>query len=290
MSRQSFLTYVIAAAKSRGNLAMLAGGVVAAVLLEEERDLVQLFLVGAEVAYLGLVPMLPAYRALIDGKASQRSNSRLQLTAQGRFEDLLSSLVPARAARFETVRTRCNALKEAVASRDEMLSAIAKEQLAFVDRLLWVFLKLLETDQNLERFLGGVSERELGKEIIRAKEQLDLLMVAGRDAVEDRKRTVLDDTVQTLSQRRANIGRARHNHELVGFEIQRIEQKLTIIAELAINRQDPAVLTAEVDSMADSVRATEETIGELQAFVGGNEPDVAVPRILVDEKRAVRRG
>jgi hypothetical protein len=66
----------------------------------------------------------------------------------------------------------------------------------------------------------------------------------------------------------------------VQLELGRIGAKLSGIAELAVNRQDPRLLTDDVDDVARSVQATEEAIGELQVFTGLTDEDENAPEIL----------
>jgi hypothetical protein len=290
MGRQSSFAYVKVAALNRWNLLLLASGGAATIVADVPPELGLPVLAALEVAVLGLVSLHPRFRALVDAEATHRGAHIEKAKAQERLQGLLTTISPERMARFESLKTRCGTLRASVAVDDATASAVAEEQISFVDKLLWVFVKLLDTEQALQRFLSTVSERDLVKDIQRAKQRLDILPLAGKDALEDRKRATLEDTLQTLTQRRANVVRAQHNHELVELEIQRIEQKLNIIVELAVNRQDPAILTAEVGAMADSVKATEETLGELHVFTGP-QVDLEVPRILVEEKEnvAVRR-
>ncbi len=288
MSRQSWTAYVKAAVKNRWNLLLLGGGAALAVI-SGKPDIVLPLIAAVEVAYLATVAWNPRYRGIVDAEATHQNASVEKHKAQDRLVDLLGSLSRERSVRFNELRTRCAGLRDAVAAGDATLTAVAKEQLASVDKLLWVFVKLLHTEQTLERFLGGVSDRELEQDIQSTKKHLDMLVAPGTDAVEDRKRATLDDTLLTLLQRRANIGRAQQNYELVDLEINRIEQKLQTIVEMAINRQDPAMLTAEVGAVADSVKATEDTIGELQIFSGLTQADLEVPHILVEEEVATRR-
>ena len=101
----------------------------------------------------------------------------------------------------------------------------------------------------------------------------------------EKKRKSLEDTLATVAARRDNIKKARENHDFVTLELERIAAKLNGIAELAVNRQDPGLLSHDVDDVARSVQATEEAIGELQSFTGLTVDDVAAPEILSAPER-----
>ena len=282
MAKQSWLAYVKHAVKNRWNVLLLGGGVVAS-MLSGYPDVALPLVMAAEVAYLSVVAWNPRYRAILDAEQTWQGAEVEKKKAQDRLVQLLGQLSRERSARFYDIKKRCETLRASFIGADVTLTAVARDQLSSVDKLLWVYLKLLHTEQTLERFLGSVSDRELETELNQTKHHLEILAPPGKDAMEDKKRATLEDTLQTLQARRANVERAQQNYEFVQLELQRIEHKLTGIVELAVNRQDPASLTAEVGAVADSVRATEDTIGELNMFTGLTQADLEVPDILVEE-------
>lgn len=288
MAKQSWLAYVTTAVKNRWNVLLLGGGVVAA-FLSGHPDVALPLVMAAEVGYLSLVAWNPRYRAIVDAEQTHQGAQVERKKAQRRLNELLGLLSRERSVRFYEIKKRCETLRSSFVGADVTLTAVAREQLSSVDKLLWVYLKLLHTEQTLERFLGSVSDRELEAEINMTQRHLEILPPPGTDAMEDKKRATLDDTLQTLQARRDNVVRAQKNYEFVELELSRIEHKLTGIVELAVNRQDPASLTAEVGAVAESVRATEDTIGELNMFTGLTQADLEVPEILVEEVAVARR-
>lgn len=288
MAKQGWLAYVKTAVKNRWNVLLLGGGVAASVL-SGHPDIALPLVMAAEVAYLSMVAWNPRYRAIVDAEQSWQGAEVEKKKAQERLGQLLGQLSRDRSVRFYDIKKRCETLRASFVGADATLTAVAKDQLASVDKLLWVYLKLLHTEQTLERFLGSVSDRELEAEISVTKRHLEILPPSGTDAMEDKKRATLDDTLSTLQARRDNVVRAQKNYEFVELELSRIEHKLTGIVELAVNRQDPAALTVEVGAVADSVRATEDTIGELAMFTGLTQADLEVPEILVEEAPVARR-
>ncbi|MBI1947986.1 MAG: hypothetical protein HYS27_20010 [Deltaproteobacteria bacterium] len=288
MAKQGWFAYVKRAIGNRWNVLFLLGGTVAAGL-SGHADVVFPLLAAAEVAYLATLAWNPRYRAIVDAEQTYQGAEVEKKKAQERLGQLLGQLSRERSTRFFDSKRRCETLRTSFVGADATLTAVARDQLSSVDKLLWVYLKLLHTEQTLERFLGSVSDRELEAEITVTKRHLDMLPPPGTDAMEDKKRATIEDTLQTLQARRDNVVRAQKNYEFVELELQRIEHKLTGIVELAVNRQDPASLTAEVGAVADSVRATEETIGELNMFTGLTQADLEVPEILVEEVAVARR-
>jgi hypothetical protein len=75
----------------------------------------------------------------------------------------------------------------------------------------------------------------------------------------------------------------------VSVELDRIEEKIQALAEVAVNRQDPDFLSSQVDSAADSMRQTEKAVSELQHLTGLADQLQDAPAILETDLRQVLR-
>jgi len=93
-------------------------------------------------------------------------------------------------------------------------------------------------------------------------------------------RRSVEETLKTHLTRRANFVKAQDNYEFIGLEMDRISAKLTALSEMSINRQDPSMITNEVDQVAHSVESTEQAIGELSMFAGISAEDEYAPQIV----------
>ena len=76
---------------------------------------------------------------------------------------------------------------------------------------------------------------------------------------------------RTCEERLANFEKAQANYEFVGHELDRLENKITSLAELGVNRQEPDYISSQVDSVASSLLDTEKTMNELN-FATGLDP------------------
>jgi conjugal transfer/entry exclusion protein len=90
----------------------------------------------------------------------------------------------------------------------------------------------------------------------------------------------LEDNLQTSRDRLTNLRKARENLELVQLEINRLENKIQSLSELAVNRQDPDFISGQVDQVTSSMLQTERTMNELRFATGLNEVDEVVPELL----------
>jgi hypothetical protein len=80
----------------------------------------------------------------------------------------------------------------------------------------------------------------------------------------------------------ANLQRARDNYDLVKLEIDRLENKIRSLSELAVNRQEPDYISGQVDQVAASMIETEKTMNDLR-FVTGLDTIDEAPSLLQDE-------
>jgi hypothetical protein len=63
-------------------------------------------------------------------------------------------------------------------------------------------------------------------------------------------------------------------------EIDRLENKIRSLSEMAVNRQEPEFISSEVDHVASSMLDTERTMNELQFATGLNTVDNEPPELL----------
>ena len=89
----------------------------------------------------------------------------------------------------------------------------------------------------------------------------------------------VQDNLLTVRDRLTNLQKARDNLELVKLEIDRLENKIQSLSELAVNRQEPNFISGQVDQVAASMLDTEKTMNELQ-FVTGLDTVDDTPELL----------
>lgn len=250
-------------------------------------------LAALEVGYLGFYGTSDRCRRMVEEKAARKAKALTednspQAAAQRqkvRFDELYKGLDPSLRKQFDELRKRCDAFNDM--SDQYSTSTVAKEQLSGVNKLLWVYLKLLHTKMKLDRFFETMNTEELDRQERDALRRLEDLPSDALDPITEKKRSSIEDTIQTVRARRENVKRALENRDFVILEIDRIAVKLTGICEMAINRQDPGAITQDVDGVARSVEATEQAIGELNLFTGFTAVDDMAPDILSETRQKV---
>jgi hypothetical protein len=145
-----------------------------------------------------------------------------------------------------------------------------------LDRLLWVFLRLLLSQQALGRFLRAAD----GAGIQRQLDELTARQKEAETRGDERILRSVTDAVVTAELRLENYQKARDNDEYISVELDRLESKIQALTEMAISHQDPGELSVQVDAVAEGLSQTEETIKDLQAITGLGSDASEAPSIL----------
>jgi chromosome segregation ATPase len=151
-----------------------------------------------------------------------------------------------------------------------------------LDRLLWVFLRLLVSQEALQRFLERTDIQEITTRLDEARTRL-----AAQQGADERIVRSLGDSVAAQELRLANYDKARNNADFVRIELDRIEAKIQALTEAAVNRQDPDFLSGQIDSVSESMQSTEKAISELQHITGLMDEMQEPPAILEADLRKV---
>jgi hypothetical protein len=277
----------------RWNLLFFLGGTAAAALTPLAAVALPLVAAG-ELAYLtGLVSM-PRFRAAIDAKlhAMRTGAGAAAPTANvpaPSLVDMLSGLPADARRRFERLHQRCVEMRT-IAAGVRGAAAGARSpgeevRTPGLDRLLWLFLRLLLSKTALDRFLATMNEKEI---TVRLAELRKSLTAAQADK-DERVIRSLQDSVAMGELRLDNFTRAKKNADFVSIELDRIEGKIQTLAEMAVNRQDPDFLSSQVDSAAESMRQTEKAVSELQHLTGLADQLEEPPAIMETDLREVLR-
>jgi hypothetical protein len=280
--------YVAEAFLYRWNLLLFLGGSAAAMLMPASDVLLPL--VGAaEITYLAGLTSLPRFRAAIDAKLYGEQKGPLATTTvpAPSLSTMLSGLQPDGRTRFERLHARCREMRGIAAgvrgATGEQATNSDSMSTPGLDRLLWLFLRLLVSKTALDRFLRTMNEQEMTSRLDTLRKSLD----AAQKGTDERVTKSLQDSLAMSELRLDNFNRAKKNAEFVSLELDRIEGKIQALAEMAVNRQDPDFLSSQADSAAESMRQTEKAVSELQHLTGLGEQLEEPPSILESDLREV---
>ena len=280
--------YVAEAFLFRWNLLLFLGGMAGAAISPMSDVLIPL--VGAaELAYLAGLTSIPRFRAAIDAKTYGEQKGPLPVTTvpAPTVANMLSGLVPDARTRFERLHARCREMRGIAAgvrgATGDQSASTDSMATPGLDRLLWLFLRLLVSKTALDRFLRSMNEQEMTSKL----EALRKTLEAAQKSNDERVTKSLQDSVAMGELRLDNFQRAKKNAEFVSLELDRIEGKIQALAEMAVNRQDPDFLSGQADAAAESMRQTEKSLSELQHLTGLGEQLEEPPPILESDLRQV---
>ena len=284
--------YFKAAFANHWNLLALFGGVGAAAI-SGSWDVVLPLVLATEAGYLALVGSNAKFQNYIDMREhmSQRA-SRSQRSEQV-LKHILRTLPRPLIDRYTRLRANCLELQRIAGDlkgTDNLGSASSLESLQVegLDRLLWIFLRLLFTYNALSQFLGTTSRERMEQYARRLEKRIAALDPQDASEHGQKVRRALEDNLATSQERIRNYGRAEANFEFVELELDRLENKIKSLAEVAVNRQEPDFVSRQVDQVTSSMQDTERTMIDLQVFTGLEDLHDEVP-VLLDTNRISTR-
>ena len=291
--RVHFGKYLQVAFLNRWNLLVFLGSAAAALLSGRGDVLLPLVLAG-ETAYIGLLASHPKFQSYVDAHEAKMQKAETSVASQQTMQYILSSLPSEALQRFQSLRAQCQELRQiAVDLKRPGMGAVDvpldQLQLSGLDRLLWIHLRLLYTRYALMKFLQKTSADQIQKNIQALEKQIGELPADDKDPRRGRVRAALQDNLETSRSRVANLTKAQENCQFIGLEIDRLENKIRSLSEMAINRQEPEFISSEVDHVATSMVDTERTMNELQFATGLNSVDNEPPPLLRVQTTAAQK-
>ncbi len=277
-------TYLKAAFLYHWNLLFVVGGGALAALSGRPDALLPI-VGGLEIAYLTGLLAIPRFRTAIDAREAAKAReatatARVDPSAQQSLQRMIESLPQASVARFVALRQRCFEMRD-IASRIRGQAAGASDSSESIrtpalDRLLFLFLKLLMSQAGLDRFLRSASEKELAARLDETKNRLTLAQSGG----DERTINSLKDSVADGELRLDNYRKSMKDSEFVSIELDRIETKIQALIEMGVSRQDADALSHQVTAAADSMHQTEDAVNQLQHLTGLADSLAEPPAIL----------
>ena len=284
-ARQGFLGYVKRAFLFRWNLLVL-GALAVAGIISGRPDVVLPIVAAGEMLYLAMLSANPKFRDSVDAAENKARNAGDAVAVEEHRRAMLEGLPREDRAGYERLRRQCIELR-AIASRVTGEAEVGDArpglgvQASGVNRLLWIYLKLLYSKSAIERFFDTINPAAIKGDIDRAETRLaELGPAEGDTPTNQRRRVSLQDQIDTSRLRLENHRKARENYEFIKDELVRLSAKIAGLSELSINRQDPNFITSEVDSVAASVQTSEKAMSELDFLTGFGREDEPTPDLL----------
>ena len=260
--KDGFLAMIKRAFKWRWNLLAVGAGV-AFGLLSGHPDVMLPAVAAGELLYLGTIGMNPRFqRALVLEKGGGLS-SGAKSNPSHQFSKLMAFLDPRDAERFAMLRNRCAALLElrrqmdTDGTDDSKGSEFRGESL---DRMLWLYLKLLNQKTGLARFLASCSSEDIQAELAMSERQLQQSETEDKaTGIEGRLSVSIRERIKTIRERIANHEKAQSGLSLAEAEIEKTEQQIIHLCEVGMTTRDSAGLSTRIDIISEGLRISERT-------------------------------
>ena len=247
------------------------------------------FLAAAELGYLGFLGLNPRFQNILKGKAA--TPPALPDDPGQRFREMMSFLSPEDVTRFDSLRQRCSelvALRRSMSAKDG-LGVVDDFRSESIDRMLWLFLKLLYQRSGQERFLAATNRAQIEKELESAEQQLATAQSRDSSAglPESRLTTSIRERIQTIQERLENHRRASEGLELITAEVDKTEQQITHLCEVGMTLSDSAGLSLQIDAISASLQSSERIFSETSfSQMLDNEP---APSLLAGPSASTRK-
>ena len=244
------------------------GAGVAFAFLSKKPDVVLPVVAASELAYLGFLGTNQRFQNILKGKqlasgsggAEPPSRGANQNTSQ-RLLELKAFLSPNDLQRFENLRDRCSELTRLQNRMKSERGVGSRGAQSFhtesLDKMLWLFLKLLHHKTGIDRFLHYTDRDKLAADLAEATEQLERARAENR--IERLIQSFAEKT-QTIEDRIKNYDEAVLNSDLVRAELDKTEQKITHICEVGMTSTDTSDLSARIDGLTDGIATSERAI------------------------------
>lgn len=275
--------YLKAAFVNRWNLLGFIGGMAFA-LISGRPDIIAPLVLAGEVGYLGLLGTHPKFQAYVNAQEAKALRIQRNESSEQAVDRIIRELPQESRRRFDSLRARCLSLRKIAHDMKQpgasgSAGALDSLQLEGLDRLLWVFLRLLFTQFSLSRFLTETDESSIHDDIQRIEQRL-AKVGEKKGTFKEKVRHALEDNLRTCRDRLSNYEKAKDNCEFVELEIDRLENKIKSLAEIAINRQEPDYISSQIDQVADSILDTEKTMNDLDFATGLGHLETEAPELL----------
>jgi hypothetical protein len=216
---------------------------------------------GLELAYLLTLASNGRFQRFVDAKQSLGSQSQ-SLARKG---DLLTHLSAEDKQRFAEFEQRAQSILSLQRQTSTTTLAGIEEQNAGLNRLSWMYLRLLAARRVIEHVLENADV--VDRQDLEARRSV-LEKQAQDEAIDAEIRRSLTSQIEILTQRMEKRDEAERKLGFLDAEIERLEQQVELIREQAALSTDPAQLSRRIDEISASLGTTSQWIRDQQQVFG----------------------
>ncbi|MBI2898040.1 MAG: hypothetical protein HYY06_31090 [Deltaproteobacteria bacterium] len=222
---------------------------------------------GAELAYLRLVPMLRAFRRSIDAQLVQAEHA----TQARERESLLAQMDGALRSRFEKLEILVGRIHEN-SRRDRASVESALSDIVDPTRLTTTYVRLAIAHKGYCEYLATTSRTAL-QDQIRALEEAE----RGPAPAADRTRALRQQRLAIARERAARWDRTREDLDAIGHQLAAIEELIQLMHEQSITPAAPQHARVELERFMADLEENEATCRELAEIAAPDTPGRELP-------------
>jgi phage shock protein A len=261
------------------HLLALGAGVTLA-LLSGKPDLALPVVAAGELAYLGFLGANQRFQNVLRGKELLDQQENANRASQAKLRELLDFLAPEDAERFARLRTRCvefSKLRDRLSATRGAPPASGLRNTS-LEKMLWLFLRLLHHKSGLDQFRDSTDEDLLKEQLESAETEIAQAKSGKRS---ERLIHSLEEKRDAIRERLANYRAAEDSRDLLLAELGKTEQKIEHINEVGMMNRASDDLSAQIDGIAESMASSERALGDLRSGLVFDEEQT--PALLTGE-------
>ncbi|HEX6279410.1 MAG TPA: hypothetical protein VFZ49_05280 [Pyrinomonadaceae bacterium] len=215
----------------------------------------------AEIAYIMVVPNLPAYRSLVQ----RREKERLLVAAKTAREKLIKSFTPREREAVEYLRW----LKEKIQDNYRKFTGAGSlpSNLRTLDQRWEDFVDLLDVYRRRKQHLKSINRQAVHNQLSQAYR-------AAESATDDKTKRIQQTNVEILKRRIASFDEIERSVKLVEGQLQSIENFFSYLNDEIVTMSTPEKFSLlDFEQLSDSIAmtkqmldATADDIGQLDAY------------------------
>ena len=180
-----------------------------------------------------------------------------------RRDALLASLNSQLRERYHLLAKVCRDIESAAETSESGLTSDSR--LRKIDELMWMYLRLLSTQQSLETFLETERSEDLRGSIAAAEKEA----TGGTPAQNETQERLLSsrrERLEVLRKRLQRVEEAGSNLELVKSEQARLSEQIKLIRADAVATRNAGALSARIDASVAQLNETNKWLSEMDQF------------------------
>jgi hypothetical protein len=219
---------------------------------------------GLELGYLWILGSNSRFQRFV--AASQQLQTRQQW--QAKIDGLARQLSDEDQQKYRSMEGRCQSLLEQQINLQTPAPAL-QSQGEGLGRLLWVYLRLLLTQQAINRIIRKTSGTPDSSVAI--EERLGKLQAKLNEPLSEELKKSLTGQVEILQQRLEKQREARQKLAFLEAELIRIQEQVELIREQAVLTADPETISQRIDQITGTLGSTTQWISDQQKIYGAVE-------------------